>query len=88
MRILTLFALILLFAMMPSMDCLAQCAMCRATVEASIVDGQTTIASGLNTGILYLLIMPYLLIGTIAYFWYKNSKRNAQKKQVKSYFQR
>lgn len=74
--------------MMPSMDGLAQCAMCRATVEASIVDGQTTIASGLNTGILYLLIMPYLLIGTIAYFWYKNSKRNAQKQQVKSYFQR
>lgn len=88
MRILSLLSITLLFVITPLWDGIAQCAMCRATVEASIVDGQTTIASGLNTGILYLLIMPYLLIGTIAYFWYKNSKKNAQKKQVRSYFQR
>jgi hypothetical protein len=87
MRLLSFVAFALLIIMASSVEVMAQCAMCRATVEASIVDGQTTIASGLNTGILYLLIMPYLLIGTIAFFWYKNSKRNAQKNQARSYNQ-
>jgi amino acid transporter len=73
--------------MLSGVDALAQCAMCRATVEASIIDGQTTIASGLNTGILYLLVMPYLLIGVIAFFWYRNSKANAKKIQVRGYRQ-
>ena len=31
----------------------AQCAMCRATVETSMADGNVTIAAGLNMGIFY-----------------------------------
>jgi hypothetical protein len=64
------------------LDVFAQCAMCRATVETSLADGQTTIASGLNTGILYLLAMPYILIGVIGWLWYKNSRANARKIKV------
>ena len=42
----------------------AQCAMCKAVVES----GDVSQAEGLNTGILYLMIFPYLLVGTLFYF--------------------
>lgn len=60
----------------------AQCAMCRATLENNVSEGQIGIASKLNIGILYLFAMPYILAVVIGYFWYKNSKKNAQKKEV------
>ena len=39
----------------------AQCAMCKAVVES----GNESVAEGLNTGIVYLMIFPYLLVGRI-----------------------
>jgi len=39
----------------------AQCAMCRAVAESSKEAG-STIANGLNTGILYLMSFPYILL--------------------------
>ena len=56
----------------------AQCAMCRSTLENNYSNGNPGIAAGINTGILYLLAMPYLAVIVIGYFWYKSSK-NAQK---------
>ncbi|UZR94181.1 hypothetical protein [Chondrinema litorale] len=53
----------------------AQCAMCRVSVENNIAAGDTSLASSLNTGILYLMVMPYLMLIVIAYFWFKNSKK-------------
>jgi hypothetical protein len=51
----------------------AQCAMCRAVLESE--DGQTT-AKAINDGIVYLMVIPYILIGGLAYFIYRklNSK--------------
>ena len=46
----------------------AQCAMCRAVLESE--DGQST-AKGINNGIVYLMIIPYILIGGLAYFIYR-----------------
>ncbi|MCB0445637.1 MAG: hypothetical protein R2812_03640 [Gelidibacter sp.] len=40
----------------------AQCAMCRAVLESE--EGQST-AQGVNNGIVYLMAIPYLLIGGI-----------------------
>lgn len=68
-----------LLAMMYSGVALAQCAMCRATVENNVSNGEVGIASNLNTGILYLFFAPYLVIGVVGYFWYKSSKKNASK---------
>ena len=31
---------------------------------------------GLNAGILSLLAMPYLIVGGIAFVWWKNRKKN------------
>jgi len=54
---------------------MAQCAMCRVSIENNIAAGETSLGSGLNTGILYLMIMPYLMLAIIAYFWFKQSKK-------------
>ena len=40
----------------------AQCAMCKAVVESG---GDLDKAEGLNSGILYLMIFPYILVGTL-----------------------
>lgn len=49
----------------------AQCAMCKAVIEG----GNETIAEGVNNGITYLMIFPYLLIGLLAYFIYRHRKK-------------
>lgn len=55
-------------------DMLAQCAMCKASVETNVnVDG-IGLAAKLNTGILYLFVMPYLLAIVIGVMWYKKSR--------------
>ncbi len=53
---------------------IAQCAMCRATVESNINEDGVNLAARLNTGILYLFVMPYLLAMVIGYFWWKKSR--------------
>ncbi len=63
----------------------AQCAMCRATVENNVNNGNTTFGAGLNTGILYLMSVPYVLFTIIGWLLYKNSrKKNAAKKHFAS----
>jgi hypothetical protein len=62
-----------------SADAVAQCAMCRSTLENNYSNGDPGIAAGINTGILYLLAMPYLAVMVIGYFWYKSSKNAAKK---------
>lgn len=46
----------------------AQCAMCRAVLESE--EGQST-AEGVNNGIVYLMVIPYVLIGGLAYYIYR-----------------
>ncbi len=52
----------------------AQCAMCRTTLESTVSDGRNNIATGINTGILYLLAAPYLIVVVVGFLWWKNSK--------------
>lgn len=51
----------------------AQCAMCKAVVES----GDSTLAQGINNGILYLMAMPYLLVivAGILFFRYYLKKK-------------
>lgn len=86
-KIKSLFLVLILLAV-NSIDALAQCAMCRATIENNVSNGDVGIGAGLNFGILYLFVMPYLLIGVIGYLWYKNSKANEKKLQHKRHFTR
>ncbi len=57
----------------------AQCAMCRASLENNVSNGNPGIALGINFGIMYLFFAPYLAVGVIAYLWYRTSKTNARK---------
>ena len=50
----------------------AQCAMCKAVVES----GDVSQAEGLNSGILYLMVFPYLLVGALFYIIIKNRRKN------------
>ena len=47
----------------------AQCAMCRAVLES---EDSKAAAEGINDGIIYLMVFPYLLMGGIAYFIYRS----------------
>jgi len=57
----------------------AQCAMCKATLENNISNGKIGIAAGINFGILYLFVAPYLAIMLLGIFWYRTSKKNETK---------
>ena len=54
-------------------DIYAQCPMCKISAESNLRDGGTA-GKGLNTGILYMFALPYLIIGTLGFLWYKNKK--------------
>ena len=69
------FVSIILLLLSTSMS-MAQCAMCRMTVESTVSNGRSQIASNLNTAILYLLMAPYVLSAVIGYLWWSSSKKN------------
>ncbi|QNK62511.1 hypothetical protein H7F33_18545 [Pedobacter sp. PAMC26386] len=53
----------------------AQCAMCTISAEQGTQNGNTQ-AVGLNTGVLYLMAIPYLMIAAIGFLWYKKYRRS------------
>ncbi len=55
----------------------AQCPMCKIGAESNLKNGGTA-GSGLNAGILYMLAMPYLLVSTLGFVWYKNRKKESE----------
>lgn len=75
MKKLTIIFGIILALSLFATDTWAQCAMCRGTVESSMGNGRNNVGVGLNTGIMYLFVMPYLLVFVIGYLWYRNSKK-------------
>ena len=76
-----LFFILLVFLF--QFDAQAQCAMCRTTVESTVSNGRSNIATGLNTGILYLLAAPYLLVGAVAWLWFRQSKQEQKERIAK-----
>ena len=64
-----------LFSLLFFLKSNAQCAMCRAVLES---EGNQTAAEGINDGIVYLMAIPYLLVGGLGYFIYR--KYNTLKK--------
>ncbi|MGN6249462.1 MAG: hypothetical protein ACTHNG_14005 [Ginsengibacter sp.] len=49
----------------------AQCSICTKTVM-QLGDKP---AKGFNDGILYLMTIPYLVVGAVGYKWWQNEKR-------------
>ena len=68
--------LFLLLSLITLSSSIAQCAMCRATLETNVSNGsQEQLASTLNFGIMYLFAAPYLLVATVGFVWYKQSRK-------------
>ena len=65
MRTKLLFGLIALFSVSSST---AQCAMCRAVLESKT---DTSVAEGINNGIVYLMALPCLLVAVVFYAVYR-----------------
>ncbi|MDC0342003.1 hypothetical protein OAM90_02705 [Flavobacteriaceae bacterium] len=67
-----LFLLLVVICVLPAE---AQCAMCRAVLES---EQSGTAAKGINNGIMYLMVFPYLLVGTVGYLVYRNRQKTAR----------
>jgi hypothetical protein len=50
----------------------AQCAMCRAAVES---EGNGVKAEAINDGIVYLMVIPYVLVAGIGFAVYRMKKK-------------
>ena len=69
--------IILLLLVLASLPVEAQCAMCRAVLESE--EGQET-AKGINDGIIYLMAIPYILVGAIGFLIYKKFNKSKKSK--------
>jgi hypothetical protein len=63
--------LLLLLFVFTSKAIFSQCAMCKAVVE----NGDISMAQGINNGISYLMVFPYLLIGILFFTIYRYNKK-------------
>jgi phosphatidylglycerophosphatase A len=57
-----------LFSFFISLNANAQCAMCRASLESN---GDTKQAEAVNDGIVYLMAIPYVLVGLLGFIIYR-----------------
>ena len=55
-----------------SLSSYAQCAMCRAALSG---DENKAKAAAVNDGIVYLMVIPYVLVGALGYYIYLMKKK-------------
>ena len=60
---------LLVFSLLWVQPLMAQCSICAKTVQQM----GTGPAEGFNAGIIYLVAIPYITLGVIAYNWWKKS---------------
>jgi hypothetical protein len=76
-KVLIVTVLLVVAGLILSNDAAAQCAMCKAASEANLKQGGGD-PKGLNNGILYMLLMPYILVGSIGYWWWRNRRKERE----------
>jgi hypothetical protein len=64
------FALLSLASLAPAQ---AQCVMCKSQVEAARAERDDFDPAGLNRGIVYMMTVPYILMGAVGFFWYRRT---------------
>jgi heme/copper-type cytochrome/quinol oxidase subunit 2 len=72
-KIVTISSILMLFVA----NTYSQCAMCRGAAETSLEAGNTQ-AAGINTGVLYVLVIVTIILSSFAYVVWKH--RNADGK--------
>ena len=61
---------LILLIIIASLQSMAQCSMCTKTASQL---GEKP-AQGLNSGILYLMFTPFIIVGFVAWRWWKGNK--------------
>ena len=59
---------VILFSIFYSLPLQAQCVMCRASLES---EGNTMKAEAVNDGIVYLMVIPYVIVGVVGIIVYR-----------------
>ena len=66
---------ILFFVLLLFSDSLyGQCSMCRAVLQS---EENTTVAKAINNGIVYLMVIPYILVGLVGFRIIKALKKKS-----------
>ncbi|MCX7649983.1 MAG: hypothetical protein N2050_05460 [Flavobacteriales bacterium] len=78
-RALAIGILVLTLFLRPDEPLWAQCSVCRTSVENSEDPSGGNIARGINNGILYLMVIPYLFVAVTAVVVLRMRKRRQQK---------
>ncbi len=53
----------------------AQCAMCKAVLESNMQSGEDAVGTGINEGIVYIMFVPYILVGIGIYLIFRHHKK-------------
>lgn len=68
--------LLAFFFLALNLSSFGQCAMCKATAETANQNTSGSLAEGLNTGIVYLMLIPYTLLAIIAVVFFRRRIAN------------
>jgi hypothetical protein len=82
MKKITGIIVLLVMVMIVATPAFSQCAMCTAVADEAAKSGSTA-GDGINKGVLYLFLSPYLVVGTIGFIWWR-SRREAQESLAQS----
>lgn len=73
-KIAIIFLFILVSSLSVNLTANAQCAMCSISAEQGTKNGNTQ-GKGLNSGVLYLLTIPYVMLAGVGVLWYKKFRK-------------
>jgi len=73
------FLLLTVLLLLVAIPAEAQCSMCRAVLETEEAGGA---AKGINNGIMYLMIFPYLLVGGVGFAVYRSRKKARERGEL------
>jgi hypothetical protein len=74
MKILSGVILVMILMLSSISEAPAQCPMCKLSLASNLQNGGAQ-GKGMNMGIFLLLSTPYLLVGGLAYVWWRNRKK-------------
>lgn len=60
-----------------NLDVYSQCAMCKAVATSNVDSKQNNVGKGINKGVMYLLVTPYLLVGASIIYIYRNRRKES-----------
>ena len=65
-------SILVLVLVVITIDANAQCAMCKAVAESATDEHGNHVSGGINAGIVYMMGVPYLLLGVLAMVFFRD----------------